>query len=167
MKQVNGVYIHTSAHISGAVTLGQQTNVWPFVSIRGDVAPISIGRCTSIQDQVTIHCRHGVPQTIGDYVVIGHQACVHCAEVGDGTMIGIGSRILDDAVIGQHCLIAAGAVIRPGTQVPDGTMMAGVPAKPIRDVTDAEIKNIRTIAERYLQLAEDHLNGVYPTYEGR
>ena len=111
-----------------------------------------------------LHCRHTYPLTIGDYVVIGHQACVHCSEVGDGTMIGIGSRILDNAVIGKNCLIAAGAVVRPGTVVPDGTMMAGVPAKPIREVKPEEIANTRLIAERYIDLSEGHIAGKFPPY---
>ncbi|MCJ8329999.1 MAG: gamma carbonic anhydrase family protein [Lentisphaeria bacterium] len=164
MKKINDVYIHEDSHISGDVTLGKNTNIWPFVSIRGDVAAITVGEGTSVQDQVTLHCRFDVPLSIGNNVVIGHQACVHCAEVGDGTLIGIGSKILDNAVIGKNCLIAAGAVIRPGTVVPDGTMMAGVPAKVIRDVTTEEIADIQDIARRYLQLSEDHMNGKYPDY---
>ncbi len=164
MKKLNDVYIHTNTHISGNVTLGKNTNIWPYASIRGDVAPITVGEGTSVQDQVTLHCRFGIPLTIGDNVVIGHQACVHCAIVGDGTMIGIGATVLDEAVIGKNCLIAAGAVVRPGTIVPDGTMMAGVPAKVIRPVTPDELAGIKKIATRYIQLAKDHIAGKYPEY---
>ena len=164
MKKINQAYIHEQSHISGDVTLGANVNVWPFASIRGDVAPITVGSNTSVQDQVTLHCRHTYPLVIGDNVVIGHQACVHCSEIGDGTMIGIGATVLDNAVVGKNCLIAAGAVVRPGTIVPDGTMMAGVPAKPIRDVTPEEIQTTQTIADRYVQLAQDHLDGKYPEY---
>jgi len=163
---LGGIFVAESAVIVGDVELGPGTNVWPFVAIRGDVAPIRVGRRVSIQDHVMLHCRHGVALEIGDDVVIGHHACVHCARVGSGTLVGIGSRILDDAVIGAGCVVAAGAVVTPGTKVPEGMVVAGVPARVLRPVEQRDRDYVARVAARYVRLAASHVAGGFPPWNG-
>ena len=162
MKLIDGIYISDQSVVCGDVTIGEGTNIWPFVSIRGDVAPISIGERVSIQDQVMLHCRHKIKLTIGNDVVIGHQACIHGKSVGNECLIGMGSTILDHAVIEDGAIVAAGAVVKPGTIVRSNTVVAGVPAKEIRTVNDQERAYIKDVSSRYIQLAQDHLDGKFP-----
>jgi carbonic anhydrase/acetyltransferase-like protein (isoleucine patch superfamily) len=161
MRLHHGVYIAVATVLVGAVEVGAGTNIWPFASIRGDVAAIRIGMGCSIQDHVMIHTRSGEDLAIGDEVVIGHQACVHCREVGSGALIGIGATVLDGAVLGAGCIVAAGAVVRPGDTVAPGTLVAGVPARHVRPVTAADTAYISHIVETYRKLAERHGNGEF------
>lgn len=163
MRKIKGVYVAESAVVVGDVTIGEDTNLWPFMCARGDVAPIRVGKGCSVQDHVMLHCKHNVPLEIGDHVLIGHHACVHCKSVGDWTLIGIGAKVLDDAVIGKECIVAAGAVVLPGTVVPDRKLVAGVPAKVIRDVSDKDMAYIRDVVTRYVDLAQAHIDGKFPT----
>lgn len=162
MRLIGQVYISQAAIILGDVQFGPDTNVWPFVCARGDVAPIRVGRGCSIQDFTMLHCRHNVPLVIGNHVLVGHHATVHCSEVGDWTLIGIGSNVLDESIIGSNCIVAAGAVVTPGTIVPDGKLIAGVPARIIRDVTEKDRAYIRDVVTRYVDLARAHVEGKFP-----
>ena len=159
MRMVGAAFVAGSAIVVGEVTLGADTSVWPFTCIRGDVASIRVGARCSIQDQAMLHTRGGEPLEIGDDVVIGHQACVHCRRVGDGCLIGIGATVLDGAVLGEGCLVAAGAVVRPESQVAAGTMVAGVPARVVRPVSAAERAYIARIVTAYRELARQHAGG--------
>ena len=159
MSCVREAFVAGSAIVVGDVTLGADTSVWPFTCIRGDVAPIRVGARCSIQEQVMLHTRTGELLEIGDEVVIGHQACVHCRRVGDGCLIGIGATVLDGAVLGAGCLVAAGAVVRPESQVAAGTLVAGVPARVVRPVTAAERTYIARIVATYRELARQHVRG--------
>ena len=159
MRLVGEAFVAGSAIVVGEVTLGADTSVWPFTCIRGDVAPIRVGARCSIQDQVMLHTRSGEVLEIGDDVVVGHQACVHCRRVGDGCLIGIGATVLDGAVLGQGCLVAAGAVVRPESRVAAGSMVAGVPARVVRPVSAAERDYIARIVAAYRELARQHAAG--------
>ena len=162
LTRTKNFYVAHNAVVVGDVKIGKNTNIWPFVCIRADVAPISIGKNCSIQDHVMLHCRHKIPLKISDNVIIGHQACVHCNTVGSSTLIGIGARILDNCRVGSNCIIAAGSVVRPNTDIPDESLVAGVPAKLIRKITQADKDYIKDIIHRYVHLAEDHCNGKFP-----
>ena len=162
MTLVDGVYVSKHSVIAGEVSIGKGSNIWPYASIRGDVAAIKVGERVSVQDQVMLHCRHKIDLEIGNDVVIGHQACVHCKYVGEGALIGISSTILDHAVVGAGAIVAAGAVVKPGTEIPPGTMWAGVPAKQIRVLKDSEIEYIKDVSSRYLELAQNHVDGKFP-----
>jgi carbonic anhydrase/acetyltransferase-like protein (isoleucine patch superfamily) len=159
MRRHGHYFAWDQAVIIGEVTIGEDSSFWPGAVARGDVGPITVGARVSVQDGAVLHCKFQSPLEIGDEVVIGHQATVHCRRVGHGCLIGIGAAVLDDAELGDYCLIAAGAVIRPGTVVPARTLMAGVPAKPIRLITEAEFDYQRSVAARYVQLARDHVAG--------
>lgn len=156
-----GVYVAHTAYIGGAVTLGDGCTVMHHVTIRGDVAPIRIGRWVNIQDGSVLHCNKGVPLTIGDEVTIGHRAVVHCKRVGPRSLIGIGSVLLDDAEVGAGCVVAPGAVVTPGMVVPDATVVMGIPARVVRAVREADQAYLRRAVTEYRALNERHAAGEY------
>src|SRR5438477_7693195 len=121
-----GVYTAPNFVIVGDVTIGADSSVWFSAVIRGDVAPIVIGKRVNVQDGAVIHCDTGFSNTIGDDVTIGHGAIVHGTSVGDGTLIGMSATLLGRTQIGRECLIAAGAVVPPGLVVPDRMCVMGV-----------------------------------------
>ena len=142
-------YIAPSADIIGAVTIGQESSVWFGAVLRGDLNRIVIGNRTNIQDNAVIHVHNDREAVIGNDVTIGHQANLHSCTIKDNCLIGIGAAILKDATIGTGSIVAAGAVVREGSTVPPRTLMAGVPARAIRQVTDAELAHIQQNADDY------------------
>ncbi|MBI1337095.1 MAG: gamma carbonic anhydrase family protein [Phycisphaera sp.] len=149
-------YLADTARVLGEVTLGHDVNIWYGASIRGDVAPVKIGRATNVQDNAVVHCDHGKPNVIGELVTIGHGAIVHGVEVGDGSLIGMGATLLGGTKIGKRCLIAAGAVVPPGLVVPDGMVVMGVPGKIVRETNDKEKEYLAWLAPHYVALAKRH-----------
>ena len=143
------------------MNIGADSSVWFNAVIRGDVAPIVIGKRVNVQDGVVIHCDTGFPNTIGNDVTIGHGAIVHGTSVGDGTLIGMSATLLGRTEIGKECLIAAGAVVPPGLIVPDRMCVMGVPGKIVRPVTDKELEYMRWLAPHYLQLAQEYSGGKF------
>lgn len=154
--QVDGrsAYLADTARVTGHVTLGDAVSVWPSAVIRGDVAAVTIGERTNIQDNATVHCDSGKPNTIGQRVTIGHNAVVHGRAVGDGSLIGMHATVLGGTVIGKRCLVAAGALVPPGLVVPDDHVVMGVPGKVVRPTNDEEKKYLAWLADHYVQLAE-------------
>src|ERR1039458_7038881 len=126
--------------VVGDVSCGEDSSFWFCAVVRGDVAPVVIGKRSNVQDNATVHCDSGIPNIIGDDVVIGHGAIVHGKAVGDGTLIGMGATVLGRSVIGKGCLIAAGAVVPPGLEVPDGMVVMGVPGKIVRPAKPKEVE---------------------------
>ncbi|MFG0252580.1 MAG: gamma carbonic anhydrase family protein [Phycisphaerales bacterium JB038] len=157
IREIDGRYIADTARILGEVHLGQRVSVWYSTAIRGDVARIEIGDESNVQDNVTIHCDTGKPNLIGSRVTIGHNAVVHGLEVGDGTLIGMNATVLSDTRIGKDCLIAAGAVLTPGTVVPDGHVVMGTPGKIVRETNDGEKDYLSWLWERYVELSQAHV----------
>ena len=156
MHRIDNAYLADTARVRGEVTLGEDVNLWDGVCIRGDVAPVSIGERTNVQDNAVIHCDAGIPNRIGRDVTIGHAAVVHGAEVGDGTLIGMGAVVLGKTRIGKNCLIAAGALVPPGMEVPDGMVVMGVPGKIARETSDDEKKYAAHLPPHYVNLARLH-----------
>lgn len=167
MRLHRGVFLAETAVIQGDVEIGEDSSFWPFTCARGDVAPIVVGRRVCVQDFTMLHCQHHVELRIGDGVVIGHHAVVHCRSVGADSLIGIGARVLDGSEIGKGCIVAAGAVVTPGTIVPDGWLVAGVPARPLREVTEKDRAYILDISMRYVDLARAHARGEFPPFADR
>jgi carbonic anhydrase/acetyltransferase-like protein (isoleucine patch superfamily) len=147
-------YLADTARVLGHVTLGHNVSVWPSAVIRGDVATITIGEHTNIQDNATVHCDSGKPNTIGNRVTIGHNAVVHGQAVGDGTLIGMHATVLGQTTIGKRCLIAAGALVTPGLNVPDDHVVMGVPGRVIRETTKQEKQYLDWLPDHYVQLAK-------------
>jgi carbonic anhydrase/acetyltransferase-like protein (isoleucine patch superfamily) len=160
-RHPDGSFRAHNATIVGDVTAGENSSFWFNAVVRGDVAAVIIGKRTNVQDGACIHCDTGVPNVIGDDVVIGHGAIVHGKAVGNGSLIGMGATLLSRSVIGQECLIAAGAVVPPDLVVPDRMAVMGVPGKIIRPVKDKELEYMRWLRGHYVQLAEKYLRGEF------
>ena len=151
------VYIDESAQVIGDVEIGEKTNIWCNAVIRGDVNTIRIGKKTNIQDGCLLHVTYQTyPLILGDELTVGHGAVVHGCTIKNRTLIGMGAKILDGAVIGEECIIAAGAVVRERSEIPPRSLAAGVPAKVIRKVTDKELQYFLDAMERYIREAEEY-----------
>ena len=118
-------FVSEAAYVVGEVVMGEHSSVWPGAVLRGDTGYIRIGHNTHVEDNCTIHSGD---VDIGDDVTIGHNAVIHCRSIGDGTLIGNSATLLDGVIIGRHCVVAAGAVVRAKTTVPDHSLAIGVPA---------------------------------------
>lgn len=148
----NDCYVAENATIIGDVTMGKQCSVWFNAVIRGDVNYIRMGDKVNVQDGAVIHGTYKKSATtIGNNVSIGHNAIVHGCTIRDNVLIGMGSIVMDDALVESNCIIAAGAVVTRGTRVPEGTIYAGAPAKKIKDIPeDLKAGEIDRIANAYV-----------------
>lgn len=152
-------YVADNATLIGDVTLGADCTVWFTAVVRGDVNSIRIGERTNIQDGAIIHCTYErAATTIGSRVSIGHRAIVHGCTVEDDVLIGMGAIVMDHAVVGRGCIIAAGAVVLENTQCEPGYLYAGVPAKKIKPVSEAQQAGLSRTADNYVMYAS-WLNG--------
>ena len=158
------VYMAPTAYVGGEVSIGDDCTIMHHVVIRGDVSAIRIGARCNVQDGSIIHTNRGVDLDIEEEVSIGHRAVVHCRRVGQGSLIGIGSIVLDDCEIGAGCLIAAGAILPPGTIIPPGKVVMGIPGKIIRDLRDLERVYLREVTASYQLLGRLHAAGKYPNH---
>lgn len=156
-----GAYIANSAAVVGEVVLGAESSVWFSAVVRGDVAPVTIGERVSVQDGAVVHCDTGIPNRIEDDVTIGHRAVVHGVRVGRGSLVGMGAVLLGRTEIGEECLIAAGAVVAPGTIVPDRSLVVGVPGKIIRPVNEKEHQYLQWLSRRYVELCKRYDAGEF------
>lgn len=153
----DGVFVASGAVVIGDVGIGQDSNIWFNTVVRGDVNWIRIGERTNIQDNSTVHVTSGTgPTTIGNDVTIGHNCVIHACTIGDFSLIGMGSTILDGAVVESHCFIAAGSVVTPGKRMPSGMMCMGSPAKPVRKLLDEELKFLARSARDYVTTAKGY-----------
>ena len=147
----NGRYwLAPNACLIGDVLLGEDCGIWFGATLRGDNERITIGARSNIQEGSTLHTDPGSPLTIGEDCTIGHNAILHGCTIGDGSLIGMGAIILNNAVIGRGCLVGAGALVTEGKVFPDGSMIVGSPAKPIRTLDEATIANLRKSAAGYV-----------------
>jgi carbonic anhydrase/acetyltransferase-like protein (isoleucine patch superfamily) len=159
-KKTHGnFFLSRTALLTGNLTIGELASFWFGAVVRGDVAPVTIGRRVNVQDNAVIHCDTGVANLIEDDVTIGHAAVVHGEFVGAGSLIGMGATLLSRTRLGRECLVAAGAVVPPGMVVPDRMAVMGVPGKIVRPVKDEELKYMRWLTTHYVELAEEHMAG--------
>ncbi|AZP16245.1 gamma carbonic anhydrase family protein [Streptomyces aquilus] len=149
-------FVAPNATVIGDVTLAAGSSVWYGAVVRGDVESISVGAQSNIQDNCTLHADAGFPVTIGERVSVGHNAVVHGAMVGDDCLIGMGATVLNGAVIGAGSLVAAQALVPQGMQVPPGSLVAGVPAKVRRELTEEERQGVTLNGTLYADLAKAH-----------
>lgn len=149
------VFVAPGAVVVGDVELGDDVSIWFGAVLRGDVNWIVVGAGTNVQDGTIVHVTHERhPTTIGAGVVIGHQAVIHGCTIEDGALIGIGARILDGAVVEAGAQVGAGAVVTPRHRVPAGHLALGIPARPVRPLSDEEIADIAATRERYVALKD-------------
>lgn len=147
-------FVATNAVVIGWVKIGRGTSIWYGAVIRGDVERIEIGECTNIQDGAILHGDLGKPTVLEDYVTVGHRAVVHSAHVERGSLIGIGAVVLDGVRVGASSIIGAGAVV--SKDVPPRSLVVGVPARRLREVSEAEAAELIQHAHRYEKLALVH-----------
>ncbi|GAA1345743.1 gamma carbonic anhydrase family protein [Arthrobacter roseus] len=151
-----GAFVAPTASIIGDASLGADSSAFYGVSVRGDTAAITVGEGTNLQDNVVLHADPGFPTTVGNRVSVGHSAVVHGCTIADDCLIGMSATVMNGAVIGTGSLVAAGAVVLEGTEVPPRSLVAGVPAKVRRELTDEEFQSIRDNASHYRELAQKH-----------
>lgn len=154
-KITSSVYLADGCKIIGDVTIDEQSSVWYNSVIRGDLATISIGKNTNIQDLVVIHVNENQPVIIEDFVTIGHSAILHGCKIGKGSLVGMGAIVLDGAIINEETSIAAGALVPGNKSYPPRVMLMGVPARVVRELTEVEVSAMFETAERYVRKATD------------
>ncbi len=140
--------------VLGDVTVGEDSCVLFYAVLRGDVEKITVGKCSNIQDNCTVHADAGYPAAIGDYVTVGHNAVLHGCTVGQGSLIGMGSVILNGARIGKECLIGAGSLVLENQVIPDGSLAAGSPAEVKRQLTEEERKKLYESSRHYVKMGK-------------
>lgn len=153
-----GVFLAPTASITGDVVMHDSSSAFYGVSVRGDTDAVEVGAGTNLQDNVVLHTEAGAPTVLGRRVSVGHNAVVHGARVGDHCLIGMSATVLNRAVIGEESLIAAGALVTQGMEIPPRSLVAGVPAKVRRELTEEEVAHLHRNAETYLRLKEAHLH---------
>ena len=157
-------YVDEQSTVIGDVTIGEDSAIWPQVVVRGDINTIKIGKRTNIQDGSILHVTHaseyspsGYALSIGDDVTVGHSAVIHACSIKDTVLIGMGSIILDGAIINSQCMLAAGALVGPGKELESGFLYVGSPAKKLRELSDKELKFLLYSAKGYVDLKNKYM----------
>lgn len=158
------VWVDDSAVVIGDVEIGDDSSIWPLVSVRGDMHRIRIGQRTSIQDNSCLHITHasdykpeGHPLHIGDDVTVGHMAMLHGCTIGNRVLVGMSTTILDGAVVEDEVIIAAGSLVPPGKRLESGYLYKGSPAKPARPLSEKEIEYFQYAGLNYVKLKDEYL----------
>jgi carbonic anhydrase/acetyltransferase-like protein (isoleucine patch superfamily) len=157
-----GVYVAPSADVIGRVRLAAGSSVWFGVVLRGDTDWIEIGADSNVQDGTVMHTDPGVPLQVAAGVTIGHRAFLHGCRIGEESLIANGAMVLDRAVVGRRCVIAAGALVPPDKVIPDGSVVMGSPGKIVREVGERELVLIRRSVENYRARAARYLKELQP-----
>lgn len=157
-------WVDETALVIGDVVLGEQVTIWPMAVVRGDIQHIAIGDYSNVQDGAVLHVSHdsafkpgGAALHIGDNVTIGHQAMLHGCTVGNNCLIGMSATVMDDAVVEDWVMVAAGALVPPGKRLESGFLYAGTPARKTRPLTNKEREFIGYSAQHYARLKERHI----------
>lgn len=160
----DSAYIDEAAVVIGDVTIGEDTSVWPMVSIRGDVHKITIGARTNIQDGSVLHVTSdnrftpgGFSLSIGDEVTIGHGAIIHACTIESLTLVGMGATVLDGAIIHHRVMVGAGSLVSPGKELESGYLYLGSPAKKIRPLKPQELAYLEFSSEHYMELKNRYM----------
>ena len=147
----NDFWVAPNAAVIGSVILKTNVSVWFGATLRGDNDPITIGENSNIQDGSVCHTDDGMPLIIGNNVTVGHKVILHSCTVGDNSLIGMGSTVLNKAKIGNNCLVGANALVTEGKEFPDNSLIVGSPAKVKRELTNMEKKMIELSALHYVE----------------
>jgi carbonic anhydrase/acetyltransferase-like protein (isoleucine patch superfamily) len=155
-KIAEDVFIAPGAMVIGNVTIHEGASIWYNAVVRGDSAPIVIGRRTNIQDNCTLHVDADAPLTIGDECTVGHGAIVHGATVGDRVLIAMNAVVLSHAQVGSHTIIGACSLVGEHKSIPEGVLAVGVPAKVLRELSAAERERVLSGVANYVNFASEH-----------
>lgn len=158
-KIAKDVFIAKGAIIAADVTIGDNSGIWFNSVIRGDVAPVTIGKNTNIQDGSVIHTsRFDGPTHIGDNITVGHMALIHACTLHNNCFVGMSSTIMDNAIIEEWGFVGAGSLVTPGKVIRKKELWAGRPAKFVRYITDDEIEFMKGNVKNYVELAKEYNN---------
>lgn len=149
-----GHFVADNATIIGSVRLKDRSSIWFNCVLRGDNDWLEVGERSNIQDGCILHTDPGIPLLIGNNVTVGHRVMLHGCQVGDNSLIGIGSTLLNGSVIGKNCIVGAHSLVTEGKEFPDGSLILGSPARVSRELSDEEIAHIGWSADVYVQNAE-------------
>ncbi|HEU5222378.1 MAG TPA: gamma carbonic anhydrase family protein [Candidatus Lumbricidophila sp.] len=158
----DSAFLAGGATVVGNVTLAEGSSVWFNSVLRAEQEPITLGANSNLQDLVACHVDRGFPLTIGQGVSVGHAAVLHGCTIEDDCLIGMNATVLNGAVVGAGSLVAAGALVPPGMVIPAGSLVAGVPAKVRRELSDAERESIKQNAASYLVHVAAHRGAEAP-----
>ena len=149
VTQGDDFYIAPGAQVIGSVVLGAGSSLWFNCVLRGDDECIEIGAGSNVQDGAVLHADAGTPTRVGRDATVGHMALLHGCSVGDQSLVGNGAIVLDRVRIGRHCIVAAGALVPPAREIPDGSVLMGAPARVVRAATAADLLLIERSAAHY------------------
>jgi carbonic anhydrase/acetyltransferase-like protein (isoleucine patch superfamily) len=149
-------WVAPGAYVVGDVRLAEESSVWYGAVLRGDTEPIQVGTRTNVQDGCILHADPGYPAIVGDECVVGHNAIVHGCEIGEGCFVGMGATILNGAKIGDGSIVAAGALVPEGKEYPPRSLIVGVPAKRVKDVSEEQTADIARGVRTYVERATSH-----------
>ena len=152
----DSIVICPGAQVIGDVELGEDVSIWHGAVLRGDTDSITIGDNSNVQDNCVVHCTKGFPVEIGKNVSVGHGAVVHGCKLEDNVLVGMNATVLTGARIGMNSIIGAGAVVSEGKEFPEGSLILGVPAKAIKQVSEEQINLIQNNADNYVKLSKQY-----------
>lgn len=158
MRIDDTAFICPGVVLSGDITIGQKCSIWYNAVLRSTNSHIEIGDESNVQDGCVLHAKGDKVIKLGKGVTVGHNAIVHCCEIGDNTLIGMGATVLTGAVIGKNCIIGANALVTGGKVIPDNSMVLGCPGKIVRSVTEDEIAYNREYATSHFVEMDDEIN---------
>lgn len=164
-KVGKNVFIANTATVVGRVTLGDEASVWYSAVVRGDEEEVIIGNRSNIQDGCVLHADKDEPTIIGEGCIVGHGAIIHGAEIGDNTLIGMRATVLNRAKVGKYCLIGAHALVTQDMEIPDYSVVMGVPGKVVKKLSREHAKMFEEGAEIYVKFAQAYLRGEYQEAE--
>lgn len=151
----DSAFVAETADIIGDVTIEKNASIWYKAVLRGDDSKIIIGENSNVQDGTIVHCGYDEPVIIGKNVTIGHAAIIHGCKIGDNSLIGMGSTILDNAEIGEFTMVGAGSLVT-GKKFPSGVLLLGSPAKVVRELTEEERESLKKSALYYVEIGKKH-----------
>tara|TARA_R110000751_G_scaffold21653_2_gene61937 strand:- start:647 stop:1114 length:468 start_codon:yes stop_codon:yes gene_type:complete len=144
------------ATLIGRIHLAHEVSVWPGAVLRGDNEPITVGEGSNLQDGCVVHTDPDYPVDIGCQVTVGHLAMLHGCKIGDGVLVGMNATVLNGAEIGDHCIIGAGALVTSGKRFPPRSLIVGVPAKVVRELTDDEVQGALDNSKVYVKKIDQY-----------
>ena len=152
----DSIVICPGAQVLGDVELGEDVSIWHGAVVRGDTDSITIGDNSNVQDNCVVHCTSGFPVVIGENVSIGHGAVVHGCRLDDNVLIGMNATVLNGAHISKNSIVGAGAVVSEGKEFPEGSLILGVPAKAVKQLTPEQVQLIQNNADNYVKLSKQY-----------
>ena len=149
-KVDSSAFVAWNAEVAGDVIIEKNVSIWFSATIRADIAEVSIGENSNLQDNAVIHVEENIPCIVENNVTVGHNAILHSCTVKEGSTVGMGAIILNNAVIGKNCMVGAGSLVTQGKVFPDNSLILGSPAKLVREMTAQEIESIKKNTDHYV-----------------